>query len=169
MIRTRTALLAAAGALALITLPGCYKAATPVGTVPAQQQQPASLTLAATEISGIGSVATDSNGMTLYIFTKDKNKPSASNCNGDCAAKWPPMLATSETVAVQGIDQGLVGFVTRKDGTKQVTLNGWPLYQFAQDKAPGEAKGQGVGGTWFAVTPQGKKATAQAADEGYSY
>jgi predicted lipoprotein with Yx(FWY)xxD motif len=34
------------------------------------------------------------------------------------------------------------------------------VYYFAQDKAPGEIKGQGVGGTGFAVTPTGGKAAS---------
>jgi predicted lipoprotein with Yx(FWY)xxD motif len=34
-----------------------------------------------------------------------------------------------------------------------VTFNGWPLYTFANDKAPGQVNGQGVGGVWFVATP----------------
>jgi hypothetical protein len=49
-----------------------------------------------------------------------------------------------------------------------VTLNRWPLYRFAKDTTPGEAKGQGAGGTWFAATPDGGKAV-ETADSGYGY
>jgi hypothetical protein len=59
---------------------------------------------------------------------------------------------------LEGVDQSLVGTVVRKDGSKQLTLKGWPLYEFSNDKAPGQANGQGSGGTWFAVTPDGGKA-----------
>jgi len=45
------------------------------------------------------------------------------------------------------------GFVKRPDGTMQVAYKGMPLYTFAQDKAPGEANGQGIKdvGTWTAI------------------
>jgi predicted lipoprotein with Yx(FWY)xxD motif len=39
-----------------------------------------------------------------------------------------------------------------------VTLGGWPLYRYSQDQVPGQATGQGVGGTWFAAAPNGSKA-----------
>lgn len=105
----------------------------------------------------LGPIVTDSAGRTLYRFDKDTAKPSASTCTDACAAKWPPLTA-QDPVKVTGVDSALVGSVTRPDGTKQVTLNGWPLYRFAGDTAAGQTSGQGVGGTWFASTPEGKKA-----------
>jgi len=35
----------------------------------------------------------------------------------------------------------------------QIECNGHLLYTFAADKAPGDVKGQGVGGKWFVATP----------------
>ena len=46
---------------------------------------------------------------------------------------------------------------TRKDGTKQLTIGGWPVYRYIGDKKPGQWKGQNVGGKWFVVKPDGKK------------
>ncbi|MFI6846299.1 hypothetical protein OG535_01435 [Kitasatospora sp. NBC_00085] len=115
-----------------------------------------------------GPIVVDGLNYTLYRFDKDTAKPSASNCNDACAAKWPP-VPVSEQATVKGVDAKLVGSVTRADGTKQLTLNGWPLYRFAEDKAPGETKGQGVGGTWFISTPDGKKAQAAQPTGGSSY
>ncbi|WP_371495935.1 hypothetical protein OG871_09610 [Kitasatospora sp. NBC_00374] len=121
----------------------------------------------------LGTIVTDATGYTLYRFDKDTAKPSASNCNGACATTWPPATAT-DNPQLKGIDSKLVGTVTRADGSKQLTLNGWPLYRYAQDTKPGDTKGQGVGGTWFASTPTGTKAGATAAspspsDSGYGY
>ncbi|RZS39218.1 putative lipoprotein with Yx(FWY)xxD motif [Herbihabitans rhizosphaerae] len=117
--------------------------------------------LTATTLPGLGQVLTDQDGFTLYRFDRDTKgdtkEPSKSNCDGECAAKWPPMLADGP-VDLSGAGGATAGFVTRSDGTKQVTVGGWPVYRFAQDKAPGEIKGQGVGGVWFAVTPTGAKA-----------
>ncbi len=53
--------------------------------------------------------------------------------------------------------------MVRADGSTQVTLNGWPLYRFARDTAPGDTKGEGVGGTWHATGGDGKPAVAAKA------
>jgi predicted lipoprotein with Yx(FWY)xxD motif len=127
--------------------------------------------LAVRKDSKLGSMVTDSAGMTLYRFDKDTNKPPASNCKGSCATTWPPLLAGSaglSGISVQGVDKALLGTITRDDGSLQVTLNGWALYYFASDSAPGDAKGQGVGGVWFAATPEGKKATPSMASSSSS-
>lgn len=105
----------------------------------------------------LGAVLTDSAGFTLYRFDKDTAKPPKSNCDGDCAKAWPVVPADGAGAAT-GIDAGLLGSVTRSDGSKQLTVAGWPMYRFAKDTAPRQAKGQGVGGVWFAAAPDGKKA-----------
>ncbi|MEV7612522.1 SCO0930 family lipoprotein [Streptomyces sp. NPDC089799] len=113
--------------------------------------------LAVREIAGVGTVVTDSEGASLYRFDKDTAKPPKSACEGDCAKAWPPVPADG-AAATTGIEAGLIGSVTRADGTKQLTLGGWPVYRYAKDTAPGEAKGEGVGGTWHALAPDGRKA-----------
>jgi predicted lipoprotein with Yx(FWY)xxD motif len=109
----------------------------------------------------IGPYVSDSSGMTLYRFDKDTAKPSKSNCTGDCAETWPPLLVKSPgDIYSIGLDAKTVGYVERPDGTCQVTLGGWPLYYFSKDQQPGDIKGQGVGNTWFAVNPKGGKTSA---------
>ena len=112
--------------------------------------------------SPLGQIVADGNGMTLYRFDKDTAKPPTSNCSGKCATLWPPATA-ADSVSLNGVDKSLVGEITRADGTKQLTLNGWPLYTYACDSKPGDINGQGVGGTWYAVTPTGGKAKGTAA------
>jgi predicted lipoprotein with Yx(FWY)xxD motif len=73
------------------------------------------------------------------------------------------VTAADASVAVSGIDSKLLGTLARPDGTVQLTLAGWPLYRYAKDANPGDTKGQGVGGTWYASTPAGKKAAAKKA------
>jgi predicted lipoprotein with Yx(FWY)xxD motif len=114
--------------------------------------------LSTAQSGSLGTIVTDSKGKTVYLYTKDTASPAKSNCAGQCATNWPPVPASSD--AVQGINKSLVGSVTRADGSKQMTLAGWPLYEFAGDSGPGDVKGQGVGGVWFAVTPSGAKAAA---------
>ncbi|MER5636155.1 hypothetical protein ABT095_04290 [Kitasatospora sp. NPDC002227] len=120
----------------------------------------------------LGTVVTDSAGFTLYRFDEDTASPSASHCTGGCASIWPPVPVTANG-QVKGVDQSLVGSVTRPDGSKQLTLAGWPLYRYAPDTKPGDTKGQGVAGTWWAVTPSGGKAAAASSSPsspgGYGY
>lgn len=117
----------------------------------------AAKTLAVKEAPGLGKVVTDGQGLTLYRFDKDTAKPPKSNCAGDCASTWPPVPA-ADAKAATGINAADLGSVTRADGGKQLTLGGWPVYRYAKDTAPGETKGQGVGGTWFALAADGGKA-----------
>ncbi|MCX4782025.1 SCO0930 family lipoprotein [Streptomyces sp. NBC_01264] len=123
--------------------------------------------LSVREIPGIGSVATDAAGSTLYRFDKDTAQPPRSNCEGACATLWPAVPADGAQ-APAGTDAGLLGSVDRPDGTRQLTLAGWPVYRYAKDTRPGEAKGEGVGGTWHVLAPDGKKAVdaGKAADDG---
>ena len=117
--------------------------------------------LAVWDSKELGKVVTDSAGFTLYRFDKDTASPPKSNCEGECAKAWPAVAAGGASAA-PGIDASLLGEVTRADGTKQLTIGGWPMYRYAKDTKPGDAKGQGVGGTWFASAPDGKKASAVA-------
>ncbi|MEU5437569.1 hypothetical protein AB0G73_29930 [Streptomyces sp. NPDC020719] len=122
---------------------------------------PAGTTLSATKVDKVGTVVTDSKGYVLYRFDMDSAKPSRSACLAACAAIWPPAPApATDALSVKGIDKALVGTLTRPDGSKQLTLAGWPIYRYSKDDEPREAYGQGAGGTWFAITPTGAKATA---------
>ncbi|MFG2883591.1 SCO0930 family lipoprotein [Streptomyces sp. NPDC048297] len=106
----------------------------------------------------LGNVLTDGSGLTLYRFDKDTANPPTSNCAGDCATTWPPVPAGDATAGA-GIDKALLGEITRADGTKQLTVGGWPAYRYVKDVNSGDVNGQGVGGTWFALAPNGKKAS----------
>lgn len=105
----------------------------------------------------LGNVLTDSAGLTLYRFDADTADPPKSNCDGDCATTWPPVPADDATAGA-GVNKALLGSVTRSDGTKQLTIDGWPAYRYAKDVNAGDVNGQGVGGKWFALAPNGKKA-----------
>ncbi|MCX5588008.1 SCO0930 family lipoprotein [Streptomyces erythrochromogenes] len=120
--------------------------------------------LAASVTEQLGSVLTDSAGLTLYRFDKDTAKPPKSNCEGDCAKTWP-VVAAGDVTAASGMDPSLLGEVVRSDGTKQLTVAGWPAYRFNKDAKPGDINGQGVGGVWFAFGPDGKKAAKAAPAE----
>ncbi|GAA3871048.1 SCO0930 family lipoprotein [Streptomyces lacrimifluminis] len=113
----------------------------------------------------VGKVLASNSGRTLYRFDQDTAEPPKSNCDGDCAEAWPPVPA-GDVTAGAGIDAALLGEVTRSDGTKQLTVGGWAAYYYAKDTAPGDIKGQGVGGKWYGLAPDGKKATLAASSAG---
>ncbi|GGZ21943.1 lipoprotein [Streptomyces avidinii] len=135
---------------------GAAGAAGAAGAKPAGQ-------LTAAPNDQLGQVLTDSAGLTLYRFDKDTAKPPKSNCDGDCAKTWP-VVAAGDATAAAGMDPALLGEVVRTDGSKQLTVAGWPAYRYNKDAKAGDVNGQGVGGVWFAFGPDGKKAAkAEAA------
>ena len=102
----------------------------------------------------LGDFLVDAKGMTLYLFTKDE--PGVSNCYDQCAEHWPPLLTEGDAMAGSGADAALLGTTDRTDGTVQVTYNGWPLYYWWEDVAPGDTAGQTVGDVWYVVSLTGE-------------
>ncbi len=103
-------------------------------------------------------ILVDGDGLSLYASLKDERNKS--NCTGGCAQTWPPLLS-SFVLAGEGVQIGLFRPVTRDDGSSHVTYDGHPLYNFSGDSQAGEAKGQGVGGSWFVVSPDGEPVTGR--------
>ncbi|MEU7576182.1 hypothetical protein AB0B50_01050 [Streptomyces sp. NPDC041068] len=122
--------------------------------------------LSASRAGALDPVVVNGSGFTLYRFDKDTASPSKSNCNDACATTWPPVLVNpGGKIFVDGVDPSQVGVITRDDGTHQVTVGGWPVYRFSKDTKPGQTNGQGVGGTWFGVQPDGQKSGVPAGQE----
>ena len=126
----------------------------------------------------------DANGMAVYTFAKDTQNGTTSACTDACATNWKPVTASGEmsgsmpgagtpttdasmvgtptTDASMGgtpqadmVDMSKVGSITLPDGTVQLTYNGWLLYHYVQDMAPGDTKGAGMDSNWFLVSPSG--------------
>lgn len=119
-------------------------------------------------VSGLGTVLVDSEGMTVYEFAKDQG--TTSSCYGECEKAWPPVISKGQPSAGEGAMASQLGTTKRKDGTLQVTYAGHPLYTFVEDKAPGEATGNGseaFGGIWWALDESGSavESTASAGGE----
>jgi predicted lipoprotein with Yx(FWY)xxD motif len=121
-------------------------------------------------IAGV-TVLTNSEGFTLYSFAPDTS--TTSKCNGTCAQNWPPVTGPVTAAGVTGT----FGTITRADGSVQATFDGHPLYTFAGDTVPGQAKGNGLnaaGGLWHEITTSGTAAPASAGGSssgsgGYGY
>jgi predicted lipoprotein with Yx(FWY)xxD motif len=89
---------------------------------------------------------TDAKGMTLYYYTKDADGQSA--CYGGCATAWPIFYSADISVSAP-LQPSDFATITRTDGTKQTTYQGWPLYYWQKDTKPGDATGEGVGKVWY--------------------
>jgi predicted lipoprotein with Yx(FWY)xxD motif len=103
-----------------------------------------------------GEVLMTKGNKALYLFTKDGKGPS--DCYGDCATAWPPLLTKGKPVAGEGVTAGKLGTTRRDDGSRQVTYGGHPVYLYVHDR-PGVILCQDVfefGGTWLLVSGAGK-------------
>jgi predicted lipoprotein with Yx(FWY)xxD motif len=157
-LRMTLALLAVAAATAVLA--ACSSSGTS-STSGGSSSSPAAATAGSLKTATIGGVTvlTNANGFTLYSFAPDT--PTKSNCNGTCAQNWPPVKGP---VTASGVT-GTFGTIKRSDGSVQATFDGHPLYAFAGDTAPGQAKGNGLnaaGGLWHEITTSGTAAPAPA-------
>jgi predicted lipoprotein with Yx(FWY)xxD motif len=106
----------------------------------------------ATAETELGTVLVDANGLTLYAFTPDEaGQPT---CTGECAGAWPPALVEGEP-NYGDLDPSVFSLVEHPEGGQQLKAGDWPLYTFAGDAAPGDTNGQGQGGVWYVVAPDG--------------
>jgi len=119
-----------------------------------QEQQRPTLTVRS---SSYGRAVFDGRGFVLYAFTRDHGR---SACYGECAKRWPPYFAPKGTLRVgAGVQRSLLGTVKRRNGRRQVTYAGRPLYYYVGDRSPGQILCQNVvefGGRWLLVRPNGK-------------
>ena len=165
VIRSRRALmLAGPAALVLSAAVACSSstAASPSGNLGSPSGSSSSSSgaaLSVTSNASLGQIVTTGSGLTVYRYDADSANPAKSNCTGTCASYWPPVLVTGSSLPnVTGVNATLLGEVTRSDGSKQLTLAGWPLYTFVKDTAAGAVTGENYLGKWWAVTPTGDRA-----------
>lgn len=103
-----------------------------------------------------GKVLVDPHGMTLYAFANDT--PGHTSCTGSCAVYWPPVPGSDVPHGSVAAVTAKFGTIKRSDGSSQLTVDGYPMYTYAGDSAPGQANGQGKnlsGGLWWVVAPDG--------------
>ncbi|GGS77047.1 hypothetical protein GCM10010259_00680 [Streptomyces daghestanicus] len=99
--------------------------------------------------------------MTVCRFLTDEAWPEpVCACTGACLEKWPVVVPVEANDTRGAEKKGLMSF-TGPDGAARQTIDCWPIRTFAGDKAPGDPHGQGVGGTWYAVGPDGKPVRKQ--------
>ncbi len=178
-MRTRRTLTTA---ITLLAVPFAAAVAAPAVAAPARSAGQASLAghagraatgtkvIVSTTTSKFGRVLVTGSGRSLYVFSGDNfpfspKSPIQLPCTAlnkapdgtPCTAFWPPLVATGPLVAKNGVQQSGLGTVTR-NGLKQVTYFGHPLYRFILDKAAGQMNGEDVAafdGTWYLDAPSG--------------
>jgi len=169
-LRMLLALLAVAAASAILAACSSSGASSTSGSTGTSSPAAATAGNLKTTTIGGATVLTNAKGFTLYSFAPDTS--AKSNCNGTCAQFWPPVKGPATASGVTGT----FGTIKRSDGSTQATFDGHPLYTFAADTAPGQAKGNGLneqGGVWHEITTSGAAAPAPAstssAGGGYGY
>jgi predicted lipoprotein with Yx(FWY)xxD motif len=93
-----------------------------------------------------GKALVNDDGLTLYTF--DNDSKGKSNCNGQCANLWLPLIATTGASA-----SGDFSLITRADGRKQWAYKNKPLYSWSKDTKPGDTTGDGVNSVWHIAAP----------------
>jgi predicted lipoprotein with Yx(FWY)xxD motif len=174
-MRSSNVKIACAAALAAFALAACSSSSKSSGTASTSPPTQAPTTTAApsgasggTGATGTATVAlatksvkgaqekilVNSNGMTLYVDENDK--PGQPACTGACLTAWPPLKAAGKITVGPGLTASKYTVVTAADGTKQVAVNGSPLYLWMGDKKAGDATGQDVNG-FYVVQASGEK------------
>jgi len=117
------------------------------------------------ETDEYGPILVDGECRTLYGFMQDAD--GEPTCVDDCATKWPPLLVDDESVPplADELDPSLFSVVDHPDGP-MLKVGDWPLYHFSGDTAPGDITGQGMGGVWFVVAPDGTLVETEEGAEG---
>ena len=106
--------------------------------------------------SQFGRILFDSKRQAIYMFDKETTKKP--RCYGECAAAWPPVYAKGTPRVGAGLKKDLLGTVKRRDGRRQVTYGGHPLYYYAHED-PGVVLCHDVeeyGGLWLVLRRSGK-------------
>jgi predicted lipoprotein with Yx(FWY)xxD motif len=156
-MRRSTIRFAAVAALAVLILAACSSSSKGTSSNTTQSTNAATTTTAAPptsaatagpktvslRTSSLGQILVDSKGITLYLDEMDK--PGMPSCTGGCLTVWPPLVAPASPTYGAGLDASKFTTVTASDGTKQLAVDGFPLYTFMSDKKAGDVIGQGVG------------------------
>jgi predicted lipoprotein with Yx(FWY)xxD motif len=139
-----------AATAAAVLLAACATGGTPSGSdyAPAAPMATKPMTSAAgaEPLAMREGMLVNSHGLTVYVFDKDVAGSGKSVCNGDCAVKWPPVLANPGDTA-----HGAYTIVVREDGRRQWAYQGRPVYTWPEDQEPGDKYGDNKFNIWHVV------------------
>ena len=135
---------------ALLILTCCAALAVSACSDATPEAEPIGLT---TGTSEYGDILVNGDGLTLYFLLTDRQ--ASSTCVDECESVWTPFQLDDLGTLGPNINVDFVGTITRDDDIVQVTYNGWPLYRYRDDGAPGDLNGHGALNAWFALGPNG--------------
>ena len=165
----RRRMLAASAVFVTLLLAGCQTSTVPGSaytgaTVNALSSRSPSAggTVLTVRKTPLGYVLANAEGLTIYWFARDHRDSSRPACTGSCLQAWFPV--TGRPVASKGVTlDAVLGTITRSGGLVQATYDGYPLYTFSADSAPGQTSGNGSAGVWHVIP---EKAPASSAPSG---
>ena len=105
-------------------------------------------------------VITSRNGHTLYALT-NPDETAGFWCGGSCLRVWVPLLTKGAPTAGGDAQAAKLGTISHPGAGRQVTYNGFPVYDYTGDTAAGQDSGEGLTGpyglgqTWDDLTPAG--------------
>ena len=151
-------------AVAVTVASGCTKSGTavssPFGTNPPVLEHGPTYEVKVADVSGLGPVLVDGQGITVYLFETD-HQGSPSRCYGICAIQWPPLILPSGVaapIAGPGIHTRLLGTGASNRRDRPDHLQRLAALSLATGSFPGTATGQALtnaGGRWYVVDPSG--------------
>ena len=131
----------AGAVIGLLTLAACGGSSGYGGASSSGSTSHAAAEGLSTTTTSLGKVLTDSAGQTLYAFAADS--PGQTNCSDQCLVYWPSDGVGSQAPKAPAGVTAKLGVLTRPDGTKQLTVDNWPMYTYVGDQNPGDTTGQG--------------------------
>jgi predicted lipoprotein with Yx(FWY)xxD motif len=160
-VRARTALIAAA-ILALAAVAALFPARS--GAAGSRDSASSAVVKTAKNAALGKTILVNRRGLTLYHLSAEKNGKFICT-DTTCLSLWHPLVVPRGTTPSGA---RFLATVKRPDGRVQVTYRGGPLYTFAEDRKPGDAKGDGFKdvGVWHPATPSGSGSTSSSGGGG---
>ena len=132
------------------TAMGATSSASSGAPAPRRSAPGGSVALLTIRKTTIGYVLADASGYTVYTDARDPKNTSKPACTGRCLLAWFPV--TGKAKAAKGVRlHAVLGSITRSTEVVQATYNGYPLYTFGSDSAPGMTSGNDSGGIWHVI------------------
>jgi predicted lipoprotein with Yx(FWY)xxD motif len=103
--------------------------------------------------ASIGLYLTNGTGFTLYFRSTDTPNTGKTTCDvALCEANWPAFYEPTLSVP-PGLTASSFSTINPYNSTKIVAFDGYALFTWAHDGAPGDTTGEGIGGFYVATIP----------------
>ena len=106
----------------------------------------------------VGLYVIDASGRPVYALVSSTGEGTV-DCMNACADHFQPVIGRPRAKTGGAIDPNILGTVQRKDGRRQVTMRGMPLWRYEGDQVSTHTRGHGLqvgNGTARLVWPDGK-------------